>query len=71
VQEQESGAGQKGQGHEEQPRVVMAAGGGAHPRAEHHIDQRDREDEPEVAGLVLPEEVGLGSRQQQPEAGHR
>jgi hypothetical protein len=43
----------------------------AHPDAEHDVDGRDHEDQPEMTDRVLPPHVGRGLGEEQPEPSHR
>ena len=71
VQQQEPGAGQEHQRDQEEPGVGVP-GGRADHGAEHHVDRRHGEDQPEVAGIVAATGCRVaGVGQQQPEAGHR
>jgi hypothetical protein len=69
VQQQEAGAGQEHQRHQEQAGVSAPPGHLAHAGAEGDVDSRHRHHQREVAGLVPPDgvQVRLGEQQPQPQ----
>jgi hypothetical protein len=71
VGQQEAGGGEEHQRDQEQATVPPPVGRAAHGRADHHIHRRHRRDQPEMGPVVLPQQIGAGGGQQQPEPGDR
>ena len=67
VEPEEAGAQQEGERHEEDPGVGMTACRLVGQVGERDAHRRCAEDQPEVARVVLPEEVELGTAQEQPQ----
>ena len=71
VHQQEAGAGEEGEGHEEQAGVASAPGRFADLDAEDEADRGAGRHQPQVAAVVLPPQVELGAGQEEPQAQQR
>ncbi len=71
VQREEARGGEKGERDEEEPCVGAAPRAVAGDDREHHVHERGGEDEPEVGGVMLPDAVDVGDREQEHEPDER
>ena len=71
VQARKPGAREQHHRDQEQPRVVALPRGLADQQAEHDVQDRDPQHQPEVGRVVLPVQVDRGDAQQQRQAGER
>ena len=71
MQGEEARARDEREGDEEQAGIGAAPGGGARRECEPDVRQGGEKDEPEVSGMVLPDDVEIRSGEEEEEAGER